>query len=598
MATHVRMPQRAPMPTRPLRLGQSLVEAGRLEERHLRAALDEQQGSRQRLGDILVQRGYVDDKAVARSLAAQLRLPFAEGPLTSEPEALGLIDAALARARAILPLSATDRTLRLAVSDPLDQETLEELRFSSGRRVEPIVAAPSTIAEGIRTAYEGELAELVNNLPAFDDDSEDDRTLRAAAAAAPVVRLVDHILQQAAALGASDIHLEPFAGRVRLRYRIDGVLRRSLTLPGSGLASITSRIKVMSGMDISVKRRPQDGGLTVEHAGGSLRIRASALPVAGGEKIVLRLLDPLQVPRNLDALGLSERDASLLRRLGKAGQGVILAAGPTGSGKSSSLFAALAELNQEGLNVVTLEDPMEYRLAGINQVQVSPLTGLTFPVALRAILRQDPDVVMVGEIRDRETAEIAMGAAVTGHLVLSTIHATDAPGAITRLLHMGVPPHLVAGGLSGVVAQRLVRTLCRFCRGRSPEACTRCSDGYSGRTGIFQVLAMNDAIRDQIMRGASTSDLGRLASESGMASLTEDVSRKVAEGLTSPHEAARVIQSDAGSVVPCPDCGGEVPWDALGCPHCGRVARRLCACGAVVRRRWRFCAACLRPAAA
>ena len=598
MATHVRMPQRAPMGTRPLRLGQSLVEAGRLEERHLRAALDEQQGSGRRLGDILIRRGYIDDRAVARSLAAQLRLPFAEGPLTSEPEALGLVDAALARSRAILPLSATDRTLRLAVSDPLDQETLEELRFSSGRRVEPIVAARSTIADGIRTAYEGELAELVDNLPAYDVDSEDDRTLKAAAAAAPVVRLVDHILQQAAALGASDIHLEPFAGRVRIRYRIDGILRPSVTLPGSGLASITSRIKVMSGMDISVKRRPQDGGLTVEHAAGSLRIRASALPVAGGEKIVLRLLDPLQVPRNLDALGLSERDASLLRRLGQTGQGVILAAGPTGSGKSSSLFAALAELNREGLNVVTLEDPMEYQLPGINQVQVSPLTGLTFPVALRAILRQDPDVVMVGQIRDQETAEIAMGAAVTGHLVLSTIHATDAPGAITRLLHMGVPPHLVSGGLSGVVAQRLVRTFCRFCRGRSPEACTRCSDGYSGRTGVFQVLAVNDALRDQIMRGASTSDLGRLASESGMASLTEDVSRKVAEGLTLPHEAARVIQSDVGSVAPCPDCGGEVPWDALGCPHCGRVARRLCTCGAVVRRRWRFCAACLRPAAA
>ena len=586
------------MPTRPLRLGQSLVKAGRLEERHLRTALDEQRGSGRRLGDILVKRGYVDDKTVSRSLAAQLSLPFAEGPLTPEAEALELVDATLARARAILPLSATARTLRLAVSAPLDQETLQELRFSTGRHVEPVVAAPSTIAEGIRAAYEGELAELVDNLPACDVDSEDDRVLRAAAAAAPVVRLVDHIIQQAVALRASDIHLEPFEGRVRIRYRIDGVLRRSLTLPGSGLASITSRIKVMSGMDISIKRRPQDGGLTVEHPAGSIRIRVSALPVAGGEKIVLRLLDPLQVPRNLDALGLSQRDASLLRRLGQAGQGVILAAGPTGSGKSSSLFAALAELNREGLNVVTLEDPMEYRLPGVNQVQVNPLTGLTFPVALRAILRQDPDVVMVGEIRDRETAEIAMGAAVTGHLVLSTIHATDAPGVITRLLQMGVPPHLIAGGLSGVVAQRLVRTFCRFCRGREPEACTRCEDGYSGRTGVFQVLAMNDAIRDQIMRGGSRSELGRLASESGMASLTEDVSRKVAEGLTSPHEAARVIQSDVGSVAPCPACSREVPWDALGCPHCGRVVRRLCICGAVVRKRWRFCAACLRPAAA
>ena len=339
MAPPAGIAQRIPMATRPLRLGQSLVEAGRIKERHLRAALDEQQGSGRRLGDILVRRGYVDDTAVARALAAQLRLPFAEGPLIPEAEALELVDAALARTRAILPLSATDRILRLAVSDPLDQDTLEELRFSSGRRVEPIVAAPSAITEGIRTAYEGELAQLVKDLPVCDADLEDERTLRAAAAAAPVVRLVDHILQQAAALGVSDIHFEPFAGRILIRYRIDGVLRRSLTLPGSSLASIISRIKVMSGMDISIKRRPQDGGLTVEHAAGSLRIRASALPVAGGEKIVLRLLDPLKVPRNLDALGFSERDASLVRRLGQAGQGVILAAGPTGSGKSSSPFS-------------------------------------------------------------------------------------------------------------------------------------------------------------------------------------------------------------------------------------------------------------------
>ena len=279
MATRVGLLQRVAMATRPLRLDQSLVDSGQLERRHLRAALDEQQGSGRRLGDILVRRGYVDDKAVARSLASQLRLPFAEGLLICEAEALGLVDAGLARARAILPLSATYRTLRLAVSDPLDQDTLEELRFSSGRHVEPVVAAPSVIAEGIRTAYEGELAELVNNLPAYDADSEDDRTLQAAAAAAPVVRLVDHILNHAAALGASDIHLEPFAGRVLIRYRIDGVLRRFLTLPGSGMASITSRIKVMSGMDISVKRKPQDGGFAVEHAAGSLRIRSSALPV-------------------------------------------------------------------------------------------------------------------------------------------------------------------------------------------------------------------------------------------------------------------------------------------------------------------------------
>ena len=491
-------------------------------------------------------------------------------------------------------MSATARTLRLAVSDPLDQVTLDEVRFKSGRRVEAVVAANSAVAEAIRTAYGEELADLVADLPDPGGDADGRASLQAVADAAPVVRLVNHLLHQAAALGASDIHLEPSQGRLLVRWRIDGVLRRALTLPGSSLSPVASRIKVISAMDISVKRRPQDGGLAFQHDGGSVRVRVSTLPTVEGEKIVLRLLDPLQAPRNLDALGIADRDLELIRRLGAAGQGVILAAGPTGCGKNSSLFAALAELNREGLNVVTVEDPVEYHVPGINQAQVKPLAGLTFPTALRAILRQDPDVVMIGEIRDRETAEIAMAAAVTGHLVLSTIHTTDAPGAITRLLHMGVPPYLVAGGLTGVVAQRLVRTLCPFCHGRSHEGCGRCPDGYSGRTGVFQVLALNDGMRDQIIRGASTSALRRLASDSGMASLSEDARRKVAEGLTTPHEVARVIQSDAGAVVPCPGCGAEIPTEALGCPYCGLTVRRLCGCGAQLRRGWRFCPACLR----
>lgn len=585
------------MGTRPKPLGQLLLESKRLSSRDLREALKEQESSDSRLGDILVRRGYTDDATVARSLASQLSLPFAEGPLVATADALALVDSDFARARGVLPLSSGPRTLRLAVSDPLDQTTLDEVRFTCSRRVEAVVASRSAIAEGIQASYGGELEELVENLPRVEADDHDQRVLEVATAR-PVVRVLDHILQRAAADGASDVHLEPHGDRLLVRCRIDGVLRRTLTLPLSSLGSIVSRIKVISGMDISVKRRPQDGSLAFDHPGGSLSVRVSTLPVAGGEKVVLRLLDPLQVPPNLAALGLSPRDADLLRRLGEAGQGVIMAAGPTGSGKSSSLFAALAELNREGLNVVTLEDPVEYRVPGVNQVQVSPLAGLTFPVALRAILRQDPDVVMVGEIRDRETAEIAMGAAVTGHLVLSTIHTTDAPGAITRLLHMGVPPYLVAGGLTGVVAQRLVRTLCSSCRGRGPDGCARCLDGYSGRTGVFQVLGVNDEIREEIIRGASTATIRRLAEEAGMASLSEDARRKVAEGLTTPHEVARVIHSDPGSIVPCASCGREVPTNALGCPHCGLRTRRLCRCGTHIRKGWRFCPSCLRRAAA
>ena len=573
------------------------MDSGRLRARDLEAALSEQNGSTARLGDILVARGYVDDVAVARTLATQLRLPFADGPLTPDPAAIRLIEGPFARTRTVLPLSAGHRTLRLAISDPLDQVTLDEARFSTGRHVEAVVAAPSVLVDAIRTAYGEALEDLVDGLPDADEAVEA-HVSDAVTEAAPVVRLVNHILHQAAALGASDVHLEPSQGQLVVRWRVDGVLRRSVTLPGSSLGPVASRIKVISGLDISVRRRPQDGGLAFEHAGASLRVRVSTLPTVEGEKVVLRLLDPLQVPRNLGTLGLADRDLKLIRRLGAAGQGVVLAAGPTGSGKSSSLFAALTELNQEGLNVVTVEDPVEYRVPGINQVQVSPLAGMTFPAALRAILRQDPDIVMIGEIRDRETAEIAMAAAVTGHLVLSTIHTTDAPGAITRLLHMGVPPYLVAGGLTGVVAQRLVRTLCTACRGHRADGCGRCTDGYAGRTGVFQVLAINDYMRDEIIRGASTATLRRLAAESGMASLSEDARRKVAEGLTTPHEVARVIQTDPGAVVPCSSCGGEVPTEALGCPYCGLCVRSLCRCGFQLGKGWRFCPGCLRTASA
>ena len=394
---------------------------------------------------------------------------------------------------------------------------------------------------------------------------------------------------------ARDVHFEARPGGLEVRFRIDGVLRKRLTLPAASHGPVVSRIKVMANMDISVKRRPQDGGLTFRPRGVELRLRVSTLPVEGGEKVVVRILDPSGSPRTLDALGLSNRDARILRQLGSAGQGVILAAGPTGSGKSSSLFAALAELNREGLNIVTLEDPVEYTLPGINQVQVNPRAGLTFPSALRAILRQDPDVVMVGEIRDRETAEIAMTAAVTGHLVMSSIHTIDAPGAIARLLDMGVPPFLVAGGLTGVVAQRLLRRVCRTCRGRDHETCHACVDGFRGRTGVFQVLTIDDAMREEIIHGASISTLRRLARARGMITLAEDARRLVAEGMTTPHEVARVIHGDPGATLPCAGCGTDIPSGAIACPRCGRRRRKVCPCGRWTQRGWRFCPWCLRP---
>jgi type II secretory ATPase GspE/PulE/Tfp pilus assembly ATPase PilB-like protein len=275
---------------------------------------------------------------------------------------------------------------------------------------------------------------------------------------------------------------------------------------------------------------------------------------------------------------------------------VLLATGPTGSGKSSTLHSALREVDRGRLNVVTLEDPIEYRLPGLSQVQVDVRAGLTFPSALRSVLRQDPDVIMVGEIRDQETAEIAMTAAVTGHLVLSTLHTTDAPGAVSRLVDMGVPPFLVAGGLAGVVAQRLVRTVCRACGGRGGGGCSRCHDGYAGRTGVFQVLVMTDGMRDEVVRGGSVGALRRLAEEAGMGSLADDARRKVAEGETTPHEVARVLRDDPGATLPCRSCGSAVPAGAEGCPACGRACAHRCACGRLLGSDWRFCAWCLRKA--
>jgi general secretion pathway protein E len=359
---------------------------------------------------------------------------------------------------------------------------------------------------------------------------------------------------------------------------------------------VLSRIKIMAGMDISVKRRPQDGGITLPRADRKLTLRVSTLPVTAGEKAVCRILDPAKAPANLGSLGFSAHDLKRVRTLIKGGQGVILAAGPTGSGKSSTLYGALQEVDRQTGNVITLEDPVEYRLDGVNQVQVDPRAGLTFPAALRSVLRQDPDVIMVGEIRDRETAEIAMAAAVTGHLVLSTIHTTDAPGAITRLLNMGVPPFLVAGGLSGVVAQRLVRKVCPACHGRKAEGCGRCRNGYAGRTGVFQVLVMTDALRDEVVGAAATGTLRRLAEDAGMGTIVEDARRKAAEGVTTPHEVGRVLQTDPGASLPCNVCGGETPTGALACPTCGTVRARRCGCGGTLQPGWRFCAWCLRPA--
>lgn len=580
--------------SRPKILGALLCDAGEIEADSLQAALAEQRRSGGRLGEVLARTGAASESAVARSLARQLGLGYLDAPLEPDPDAADLVPVEVARTRRIVPLALRGRTLHVAVADPLDQASLDDLRFLTGRRIEAAVSTPSAVAHGLDRAYGDDLDRLVASLPSELQSADDgDDALERATRSAPVVQLVDRILRDAADQGASDIHVEETGGDVRVRFRIDGVLREATELPAGVRRAVLSRIKVMAGMDISVRRRAQDGRMALDHRGRSLTSRVSTLPVNGGEKAVVRLLDPEASPGGLETLGLATGDLAALRRMLQAREGVILTTGPTGSGKSTTLFAALSEVDRDRLNVVTLEDPVEYRLPGANQVQVDRRAGLGFADALRAVLRQDPDVVMVGEIRDRETAEIAMAAAVTGHLVLSTLHTTDAPGAVTRLVDMGVPPFLVAGGLVGVVAQRLVRRICPACGGRT---CPRCGDGLRGRTGVFQLLTVTDPMRDAITRGAGASRLRSLAMAGGMRALADDARRAVAEGQTTPHEIGRVLHSDPGAAVPCDACGQPAPTGSAGCPHCGARRIRTCPCGARLERGWRYCPECIRKA--
>jgi type IV pilus assembly protein PilB len=545
------------MPDRTV-LGRMLVRSGVVTEADVSAALAEQPRSGLRIGELLVRGGTAAD-AVARVLAAQLRLEYAEPPLRCDAAALALIDVELAERVRAVPLRLRDAVLVVAIADPLDLAALDALRFRSGRRIEPVVATAGAIAAAIGSVYQDRtIAALLARLPdraaaGAGAEPDDVGALQRASEAAPVVGLVDHVFARAVEQGASDVHLEPDHRSLRVRVRVDGVLRELLRLPRAAAPGVVSRLKVLAALDIAERRRPQDGRASIRTAERAVAARISTLPSIDGEKVVIRLLDARDAIQPLEQLGLAPRPLAELRAMVARPHGLVLVTGPTGSGKTTTLYAVLATLDRERRNVVTLEDPVEYRLSGLTQVQIHAKAGLGFATALRAVLRQDPDVIMVGELRDRATARIALAAAMTGHLVLATLHTNDAPGAAARLLEMGAPPYLVAAALLGAVAQRLVRRCCERCAAPTRpadagERCQRCGgEGLVGRIGLFEVLTVDERLRALLGRRASAAALRRAALENGMPTIESDAVAKLRAGLTTLDEVRPFLPPDAAS---------------------------------------------------
>ncbi|MDQ7842958.1 MAG: GspE/PulE family protein [Armatimonadota bacterium] len=550
-------------------LGEILLSDGLITPDQLARALEIHRASGQRLGRILLEMGLVDPEHIASGLSRQLGAEFLR--LTQIPlreEVLRLVPAAVAGRLQAIPVARDGASLTVAMVDPLDVVALDDIRRMTGLDVRVAVTTLADFQYALNQypPLDAE-SELLMDLPRRETAVEEvsPEALRRAAEEQPIIRLVNRIIEEAVRRRASDIHIEPQEKGIRVRYRIDGVLKVQHTLPEHIHPQVVSRIKIMGTMDIAERRLPQDGSFQTRVDGRAIDVRVSTVPSFYGEKAVLRLLDKAAPIYDLDKLGLSTRNITRLRQIIRRPQGIFLLTGPTGSGKTTTLYAILRELNSEAVNILTIEDPVEYQIPGVTQVQVNVRAGVTFASALRHFLRQDPDIIMVGEIRDHETARIAVQAALTGHLVLSTLHTNDAPGAVTRLLDMGIEPYLVASALEGVAAQRLVRVLCPRCRVPDPysgddlrarfglalpegeyllaRGCEYCNyTGYRGRVAIFEIAQMDDDLRQLVINRAPHHAIKDTAVQAGMVTLLDDGLEKAARGITSLAEVLRVVQ--------------------------------------------------------
>lgn len=610
------------------KIGELLVESGLITEAQLHESLQAlKEGKGQRLGAVIVHKGYADEIDIAQTLAFQLGIPFVDISKTQvDPEAVALVPERLAKKYMAMPLVCEHRVLKVAMADPLNLHAIDDIRFSTEMEVQPSVATLSDVDAAINTHYHlnepienllGDLnrdrfVELVREPESDRDIIENTRK----SSAPPIIKMVDSILIHGFENRASDIHIEPQELSLKLRIRVDGIMRETMKLPKWVQGPVVSRIKLMARMDISERRVSQDGRFKVKLGEKAVDLRVSTLPTQYGETVVMRLLDPKSAMLDLGGAGFLPGDLDRVRSIIGRPQGVVLVTGPTGSGKTSTLYSMISSIKSERINIITIEDPIEYELRDVNQVAVNDKTGLTFSYALRSVLRQDPDVILVGEMRDEETAVIAHQASMTGHLVFSTLHTNDAVASVVRLRNLGIPAYMIASALNGVVAQRLVRKICGHCKeaydpsedelkkggvrwsGRKlyrGAGCTACSGtGYSGRVGIFEVLTVNQKVKSLISSDASEQDIFRAAVDAGMTPMHMDGLKKVAAGITTLEELTRVIYlGKADEAARCPVCLENLPEGAQRCPNCGAVSLKNCqSCGKESQSGWKVCPWC------
>lgn len=563
------------------KLGQLLIKNRLITEEQLEDALKEQEKSGKSLGRILVQKGVVSEGQLTAVLAEQIGTEYVDlGSYPVDPSVSNMIDPMVARRYTMIPIDLRDGKVVVAMADPSNVFALDDLRAVCGMDVMPVVSTPADIQKAIeqymnpaKPLERGEAAgeeELVlpDTEELLPEEVAEEEMDEEEAEDAPVVRYVNLVLSEAVRDNASDVHIEPGERDLRIRFRVDGVLHEVRRSPKRTHPAIVSRIKILSNMNIAERRVPQDGRFNMNVGGKYVDFRVASLPTVYGEKIVLRILDRTTLLMNLEDLGMEPEPLEQFKTAFKRPYGTVIVTGPTGSGKTTTLYAALAELNRREVNIITVEDPVEYQLKGINQVQVNPKVGLTFSRSLRSILRCDPDIVMVGEVRDPESAKMAIESALTGHMVLCSLHTNDAPSAMTRMIEMGVEPFLIASAVDAVVSQRLARRLCRRCKQEAvydvkylkkigfpdmdedtvklyrakPDGCVFCGHtGYRGRVGLFEVLLVDEDIERLVVNMATAHEIGRLAKQKGMKTLREDGFTKVMKGITSIEEVLRVV---------------------------------------------------------